>query len=380
MTSFTPSLIPERTTCIARARRHWIEGAGPDEAGAPASARIEPWITRSWQRCMAAGQRPEQRVDFDPVSQRRAQQLAERNRQLVLAARPVLERLSRTLADTRFFPLLTDAQGVVIDVGALPAAVDSNEQRAQAIARIGIDLSERVAGTTAIGAALAEQVPVWLHRGEHFFHDTAPYSCAGAPLFGPDGSCIGMLDLTGILVAERPELRHLAALSARSIENALLRRLPCALSLQLAWPGAWLGGDGDALLCVEADGRIVGSNAAARQMLPLAREAMAAPLQCADLFAVPLAMLFDASRRGPAQLDIPLWSGLRLQARVSEPGRDAPARGANGAAASAPRLRDVQTTLIHQAVADAHGNVAQAARALGISRATVYRKLHASRQ
>jgi transcriptional regulator of acetoin/glycerol metabolism len=35
----------------------------------------------------------------------------------------------------------------------------------------------------------------------------------------------------------------------------------------------------------------------------------------------------------------------------------------------------VETALIRKAVADARGNVAEAARTLGISRATVYRKL-----
>ena len=38
-------------------------------------------------------------------------------------------------------------------------------------------------------------------------------------------------------------------------------------------------------------------------------------------------------------------------------------------------LKDVELALVHRAVAEARGNVAQAARALGISRATVYRKL-----
>ena len=41
-------------------------------------------------------------------------------------------------------------------------------------------------------------VTVWLHRGEHFFADTGIYSCAGAPLFGPDGTCLGMIDVTGV--------------------------------------------------------------------------------------------------------------------------------------------------------------------------------------
>jgi transcriptional regulator of acetoin/glycerol metabolism len=66
-----------------------------------------------------------------------------------------------------------------------------------------------------------------------------------------------------------------------------------------------------------------------------------------------------------------LWSGLRVQVR--------PQRGGSGAADAAPdarpRLRDVETALIRKAVADARGNVAEAARTLGISRATVYRKL-----
>ena len=83
-------------------------------------------------------------------------------------------------------------------------------------------------GTSAIGAALGERQPVWLHRGEHFFNDTSVYSCAGAPLIGPTGACVGMLDLTGIDAPERPELKHLVARSARAIEDALawLKSLP----------------------------------------------------------------------------------------------------------------------------------------------------------
>ncbi|MDO9197672.1 helix-turn-helix domain-containing protein, partial [Rhodoferax sp.] len=38
-------------------------------------------------------------------------------------------------------------------------------------------------------------------------------------------------------------------------------------------------------------------------------------------------------------------------------------------------LKDIEAALIRKAVDQARGNVAQAARALGISRATVYRKL-----
>jgi transcriptional regulator of acetoin/glycerol metabolism len=285
----------------------------------------------------------------------------------------VIERLSRAIADTRYFAVLTDADGIVVDVGNLPDGADAASRYARDIGRVGVDLSERAIGTSAIGTALAEQESVWLHRGEHFFDDTSVYSCAGAPLFGPRGDCIGMLDLTGVQVVERPELRHLATLSARSIENMLVMREPCELLLHLAWPGSTNSEATEGLLCIDAGGNVTGANAAARQMLhqPLPHSEHA--LHFNDLFALPLHMMFDAARRSDAVLEVPLWSGLRVQVRPQRSGTSDTASVPTSD--TRPRLRDVETALIRKAVADARGNVAEAARALGISRATVYRKL-----
>jgi len=362
---------PERSLAIAQARQALIHGDAAD-LRIPPGTRIEPWIARSWQRCIEAGQQPQQRVSFEPVGRGAQRAVAERNRALVSAARPVIDRLSRAIADTRYFAVLTDAEGIVVDVGVLPDGTDDASRYARNIARIGVDLSERAIGTSAIGTALAEQESVWLHGGEHFFDDTSVYSCAGAPLFGPQGDCIGMLDLTGVQVAERPELRHLATLSARSIENALVLRAPCEMLLRLAWPGCATSEAAEGLLCIDGGGNVTGANAAARQMLhqPLARSQ--GGLHCNDLFALPLDMLFDAARHGDAVLEVPLWSGLRVQVR---PQRGDGSRASAAAPEARPRLRDVETALIRKAVADARGNVAEAARALGISRATVYRKL-----
>lgn len=315
------------------------------------------------------------------TAMRRAQ---DANHALVQAARPVIERLCRAIASTRYFAILTDAQGTVIDVGG---PVDRSDPRAEAIARVGVDLSERSIGTSAIGAALAERQPVWLHRGEHFFDDTSAYSCAGAPLFGPDGHCAGMLDLTGIDTVERPELKHLVAQSARSIENALTLSQPHRLLLHLNWPGRlgpsgrYGSDDADGLVCLDADGRVTGANQVARQMLPAlipASEpghAEGAVQHCDELFAAPHQMLFDAARQHGADappLDLPLWSGLRLHAWPVLAGA-APAR--NGMPGGKTPLKDVEIALIRKAVQDTHGNVMEAARNLGISRATVYRKL-----
>jgi sigma-54 dependent transcriptional regulator, acetoin dehydrogenase operon transcriptional activator AcoR len=360
MPSSLSSAPRDRLGLIAQARRAVLAG---EDCGTPPA--IEPWLERSWRRCITRGQQPDQRLAFDLIPGQARQRVMDENRPLVQAARPVLERLSRALASTRYFAVVTNQDGVVVDSHG---PIDRSDRRADLITRLGVNLSEDSVGTTAIGAALHELQPVWLHRGEHFFADTSVYSCAGAPLFGPDGRCVGMLDLTGIDAAERPELKHLATQSARSIGNALTLKLQHSLLLRLNWPGRSLGADDDGLVCLDGDGWIKGSNEAARQMLPQL-EMTGSPVHCSEVFAQHWESWFDLARRSDTPpMEVPLWSGLRLQALPRLP---------ESAHTMTPRvpLRDVEIALIRKAVAEARGNVVKAAQALGISRATVYRKL-----
>ena len=359
---------PDRLAAIAAARRSLLDG----DRSVPATAdRLEGWIERSWRRCLAQGHEPTRRVVFEPISAASLRRTAEDSRPLIEAARPTLVRVSRAIASTRYFAMLTDAAGVVVDTHG---SIDRNDPRVSMLARVGVDLSERAVGTTAIGAALAELSPVWLHRGEHFFDDTSVYSCAGAPLIGPAGGCVGMLDLTGVDVPERPELRHLAAESARSIENALVLAVPHALALRINWPGHPLGSDGDGLLMLDEDGCVTGMNSVARQLLPLPVPGQSAGLHCSDLFAMPWTMLFDAARSNRGAHDVPLWSGLRMAVHAMRQDAVRSLDDGRDDTHHVP-LRDVESALIRKTVDDARGNVTEAARLLGISRATVYRKL-----
>lgn len=383
-----------RPALVAQARQALRVPPGANAtAMLAAAAGLEPWIARSWQRCLASGLQPTQRVVFDAVGTATLRRIHEQHHDLLQAARPVLEQLARTITGMRYFALLTDARGIVLAVLGLHGLPADDDPRARAIARVGINLSEAAAGTTAIGAALTEQQAVWLHRGEHFFEDNTCYSCAGAPLFDPWGRCMGMLDLTGVDVPERPELRHLAVRSARAIEDALLLQQPHALLLRVNWPGSPLGAGGDGLLVLGADGQVLGSNGMARQLMPLPQLPPGTALHWSHLCALPWGVLLGAAqqsaRHGLAPLELPLWSGLRLHglALLAAPQRmlvalaevaaahGTPGASAETAAAVPTPLRETETALILQAVRAARGNVAQAARALGISRATVYRKL-----
>lgn len=366
------SLLDTRLNQIAIARRSVLE-----DGDSLQTSNIDSWIERSWKRCLTKGYEPQRAVQFAQISSQDLRRVELENHDLICAAKPLMDKLGRAIANTHYFAILTNAQGIVIDANG---PIDQPDKRARLISRLGVDLSENAVGTTAIGAALTELRPVWLHRGEHFFNDNTAFSCAGSPLFGSKGQCIGMLDLTGIMVPERPELKHLTSLTARTIENALLLQQPHNLLLRINWLGQPLSEDRDGLIALNNEGSVLGANQTARFMLPQLAQLSSTDMHASDLFAMPFSMLFDSSRRTHAAIEVPLWSGLRLIALAlrSENERINLHIRADSSHTS-HALRDVEAEMIKQAVDHARGNIAQAARDLGISRATLYRKLVAGK-
>jgi sigma-54 dependent transcriptional regulator, acetoin dehydrogenase operon transcriptional activator AcoR len=348
----------DRTTAIESRRRAVIlEGFEP--------ARNN-WLEQSWLRCMSAGQHPDSDAVFQVATRALAQNAIDEQHQLIQAAKPVMMSLAKTIANTQYFAVLTDSLGVVLDA---QGDIDRSDRRASQITTTGIDLSERSIGTTAIGAALSECKPVWLHQGEHFLSSNRIYSCAGAPIFGLNNTCVGMLDLTGIEVPERRELVHLAVRSAKNIQNSLLRQEffghHDTQLLQIQWSGVAFDNHSDGLIAISSDGQIQAFNQAACDWLPTL--ATQVDQSCEDLFAMTKAQFFDQLNKHPHCVTLALWSGLQISARWS---------AAETAIASEAPIKTVQAELIRRAMRLARGNVASAAKALGISRATLYRKLH----
>jgi transcriptional regulator of acetoin/glycerol metabolism len=121
--------------------------------GEPASATLPEWISHSWRRCLSNGLHPDYSVAFDAVSAAHITRTLDLQHDFVQAAQPEIERLCRAIAGTSFFALLTDAKGVVLDVGG---SINRHDKRVEAIARVGVDLSEESVGTSAISAALTD--------------------------------------------------------------------------------------------------------------------------------------------------------------------------------------------------------------------------------
>ena len=362
---FSP--VADRHDQIQQARELGLHRA----SGQTAHTGLDAWLMDSWARCIQQGHDPSASVVFDPVSASETRTRLERNRPLIHAARPVMSRLLDAIADTRYFAVITDAQGIVVEAQGPCIAHD---KRARAIARLGVDLSEQAVGTTAISGALHERKPVWLHQGEHFFQDNTIYSCAGAPLMGPDGACVGMLDLTGVQTPERSEFKHLITRSARHIENAMTLNTSHQLLVRLNWPGETLGFESDGLLALNEDGFVLGANTMARDMLghgiaPQAHD----PVHVGELLATPFQYLFDLAGT-ETQRSVPTWNGLHLAIQTHRVGSTSAARSNRRTP-----LRTLETAVIRQAVDEAKGNVALAAQRLGIGRATVYRRLQSKK-
>lgn len=200
---------------------------------------------------------------------------------------------------------------------------------------LGTQWSEAAQGTNGIGTALVEERVVTIDRGQHFLADNTILSCMSAPLFDEFGQIAGVLDvssartdltvgITGLIVQALTE-------AAQRIEEGNFRAaFPRARMVMVPNnPRA-----SAALLAVDGDDLVIGATRAARLSLNLPPDIARSPIPAADALA-----------------------------------------GALNQPPQPERLEDGERAVLMRALARAQGNASQAARSLGISRATFHRKI-----
>lgn len=305
------SLKPEQATQIAAAREAYFRH------GQFAAEHLRSSVWRSWNRCQAAGHEPKFRLEPAAIGRRRIHEVEERSRSLIVAAREELDHMASVVRGSGLVAMLADETGTIVHTAGDTAALSP---RLRLAARQGMDLSEKAAGTNAIGTAMVDKTLVSIVAQEHFFESDSGLACVAAPLFGATGSLVGVLDLSGDYNPTRPDCAEVVRTAACAIENKLLRELQDVMFVALSPHEQFLGTPTEGLLAFDPAGRLVAANGRARAFLGIADGGRIAfddlfkDARFGDVVGGP-----DAADR---RLSLTSVAGLRFAAR-SEPAREA---------------------------------------------------------
>ncbi len=278
-------------------------------------------IEESHQRCAALGLSRIERPDYEPLMRGDLNVARERNQRLSTHAAPVMEMLFEQIIDSHSMILLTDAQGTILhSVGD-----DDFLERADKIALApGANWAEHSKGTNAIGTALFAEAPTVVHAGEHFMHAHSFLTCSATPIFDPRGNMLGVLDVSG---DQRTYHRHtmgLVRMSARMIENQWLHdEYSHRLRLHFHRSVSYLGTLVEGVVVVGADGKILGANRSALELLGQSGASLRMH-SLTSLFGTTSASVFDHFRSplaAPMQLNAPCGSPFFVSARFVWPPR-----------------------------------------------------------
>jgi len=139
---------------------------------------------------------------------------------LALANR-ALQKLQRRIGQAGYVILLTDSHGVTVDYLG-----DDNysKELKEAGLYLGACWSESEEGTNGPGTCIEDGQPVTVHKKEHFRAPNTTLTCSAAPIFGPDGKLLAVLDASALRSpdekASQSLVLNLVADTARLIEQA----------------------------------------------------------------------------------------------------------------------------------------------------------------
>ncbi|AWN45182.1 sigma-54-dependent Fis family transcriptional regulator [Methylobacterium terrae] len=227
------------------------------QAFGPGAAEPPPPILRSWERCAALGLDFGQRPRVEPLTAAAMREAFDRNEVLRQRCRPEIEALHGEARATGSLVILTDADGLILDTLGSDAFAG---RAAQVSLRPGVPWNESLTGTNAIGTALIERRPVEVRGPEHYFEPHRILSCAAMPILGPDGTVLGVLDLTGPAAIHQGHALGLVGLAVAAIEHRLFEAVPpgCEV-LRLHRDVNLLGTSREGVLVFEGR-RLVGAN------------------------------------------------------------------------------------------------------------------------
>jgi len=287
-------------------------------------------LVASWRRSLKLHH-------LDPAERKAPRRLTEgelskarqRMEQLIRAADGSLNRLYLAVGGVGCCVMLADHDGIPVE---RRGAAGDDETFDEWGLWTGTVWSEDSEGTNGIGTCIADQRALTIHRDQHFFSRNTLLSCTTAPVYDHEGNLAAALDVSSCRSDLTEGFVQLIAIAvgdaARRIETENFRMVFSNARILLAPVAERSAG---ALVAVDADDLVIGATRPARLALGITSQALARGLLAADV-------LGDTAR-------------------------------------IAGDLDDAERSVLQRALALSGGNVSAAAQNLGISRATLHRKL-----
>lgn len=288
-------------------------------------------IAASWKRCLTVHKfNPMRTGAANVVTASELRESTESMATILGDSDVEVDRLFRLVRAAGYLVLVSDRNGVTVTERS------DNGLRPEGTAPIvGANWSEDSEGTNGIGTSLALQRPLLVKQSEHLRLTNTQMLCVAAPLFDCSGVVAGAIDITtfrrDVSVSYLPLALSVVAEAARRIESRLFRQaFPKSFIMSL--PDSESINNSVPLVALNSDYLVIGATRAVRKRKGLTD---------------------DMLKRG-----VPL---IRLLPGLNE---------------CSPNLPDAERMAIHQALALHANNISATAAFLGISRATLYRKLH----
>ena len=250
---------PRQEAVVHRAWESFLRGDGR------ARDSLRALVDSSWQRCLQANVDPNRQQGPQPLAAPELVALLDHRSDMLEASGPVMAQARDFLSETGSIMLLADIAGTILSSEGDTRAQDS----AESILLIpGATWSESLAGTNAIGTALAVGQPVQIHSSEHFCAGIKEWTCSAMVVRHPlDGDVVGVVDVSGLSDTYNPQSLALAVTTAGRIESRMkLVELERRYRLLDQVLGRWNTRLGDALILFDRRGSLLKANERAQSV------------------------------------------------------------------------------------------------------------------
>lgn len=300
-------------------------------------------LVASWQRSRVLHDLSPNKLNApERVTEQELNQAQERQGLLLNLSNPKLDQLYLAVGNVGCSVVLADTNGVVI---ARRGAQEDDKTFDSWGLWTGAIWSEESEGTNGIGTCIIEKKALTIHKDQHFHSKNTGLSCTASPIFDHNANLMAVIDVSSCradLTANFSQLISVAVVdTARRIEtDHFSQSFPDAQIILASTPqtsydvGTLI--KGAALIAVDQDDLVIGATRSARDVYGLNDD----------------------------DLDRPL-SLSALQGKTVDLARD---------------YAQSENRIIQQSLAKSGGNISAAAREMGISRATLHRKLKKIKQ